>query len=126
MSNIDNLKITTKAKKTSSGKNDEQGNGGHLNSLVPLSDSWCQDQSNLIRFSHTWSIENFTLRLDNNISVSDPLSSSEFFASSNGRYKFSLSLYPNQDHVSFYLKMCSGGRLYAGYRFAIIDADGVL
>ena len=135
MENIDGHTATTTTKKTSfsSSGNDEQNKAGRLDSLLPQSDSWCVQKSNLIRFSHLFTIENFShCYVLNSTSRFHELNSSVFAASPCDKYKFSLKLFPNggnddsKDYVSLFLNLRTMGKVIVNFRFAIVDADGLL
>ena len=101
------------------------------NLIEPIqTDTWCQRQSRLVHFSHSWTIENFTYCFDNDPGSRPLIWSSIISASPREKYKFYLKMYPKgqndecRDFVSLFLNLCITGTLIVDYKFAIVDQDG--
>lgn len=93
-------------------------------------DTWSHRQSRLVRFSHSWTIENFTYCFDNDPASRPLLWSAIISASPREKYKFYLKMYPkgqnedSKDFVSLLLNLCITGNLIVGYKFSIVDVEG--
>lgn len=93
-------------------------------------DTWCHRQSRLVRFSHIWTIENFTYCFDNDPASRPLLWSAIISASPREKYKFYLKMYPKgnvpecKDFVSLFLNLCITGNLIVDYKFSIVNAEG--
>ena len=101
-----------------------------LFSFGPESDSWCQRQSKLVHFTHSWTVENFTYCYDNDPSSRPLIWSAILSASPREKYKFYLKMYPKgqnddcKDYVSLFLNLCITGSLIVNYKFSLIDSAG--
>ncbi|KAM6164717.1 speckle-type POZ protein-like [Rhynchocyon petersi] len=95
----------------------------------PVSESWCCTQISVLKFSYTWTINNFSFCRDE---IGEAMESSTFSSGANDKLKWCLRVNPkgpdedSKDHLSLYLLLvsCPKSEVRAKFKFSILNAKG--
>ncbi|KAM6163186.1 speckle-type POZ protein-like [Rhynchocyon petersi] len=95
----------------------------------PVAESWCCTQINVVKFSYTWTINNFSFCRDE---IGETMESSTFPSGANDKLKWCLQVNPkgvdhdHRDYLSLYLLLvsCPKSEVRAKFKFSILNAKG--
>ncbi|XP_015421621.1 PREDICTED: speckle-type POZ protein A-like [Myotis davidii] len=95
----------------------------------PVAESWCHTEIKVVKFSHMWTISNFSFCRQE---VGEVIQSSTFSSEAIAHLKWCLRVYPkgldedSKDHLSLYLILlsCPKSELWAKFKFSILNSKG--
>ncbi|KAM6164716.1 LOW QUALITY PROTEIN: speckle-type POZ protein-like [Rhynchocyon petersi] len=95
----------------------------------PVAESWCCTQVNVVKFSYTWTINNFSFCRDE---IGEAMESSTFPSGANDKLKWCLQVNPkgvdhdHRDYLSLYLLLvsCPKSEVRAKFKFSILNDKG--
>uniref|UniRef100_UPI00358DE3EC speckle-type POZ protein isoform X2 n=2 Tax=Myxine glutinosa TaxID=7769 RepID=UPI00358DE3EC len=98
-------------------------------SNAPIAESWCYTQVKVVKFSHMWTINNFSFCREE---MGEVVKSSTFSAGTNDKLKWCLRVNPkgldeeSKDYLSLYLLLvsCPKSEVRAKFKFSILNAKG--
>ncbi|EPQ11801.1 Speckle-type POZ protein B [Myotis brandtii] len=95
----------------------------------PVAESWCHTEIKVVKFSHMWTIGNFSFCRQE---VGEVIQSSTFSSEANDELKWCLRVYPkgvgeeSKDYLSLYLILlsCPKSEFWAKFKFSILNSKG--
>ncbi|XP_054580812.1 speckle-type POZ protein-like [Eptesicus fuscus] len=95
----------------------------------PVTESWCHTQIQVVKFSHMWTISNFSFCRQE---MGEVIQSSTFSSEANDQLKWCLRVYPkgineeSKNYLSLYLILlsCPKSEFWAKFKFSILNDKG--